>query len=64
MLRECLLAYQELLGRMLAVTINKFYVGLNSEGKVKVWVNDNLAINSVAKGFEEGDSQVYEVYTN
>lgn len=45
-LKECLLAYQELLAKFSAVSISKFYSGLNAEGKLKVWVNDNLSLNT------------------
>ena len=44
-LKECLLAYQELFSKFSAVSISKFYSGLNAEGKLKVWVNDNLSLN-------------------
>lgn len=45
-LKECLLAYQELFNKFSAVSINKFYSGLNAQGKLKVWINDNLAVNN------------------
>ena len=44
-LKECLWAYQELFVRFSAVSISKFYCGLNAQGKLKVWINDDFSVN-------------------
>jgi hypothetical protein len=36
---ECLHAYEELFSKFSAVSINKFLIGLNAQGRLKVWIN-------------------------
>jgi hypothetical protein len=38
-LKECLIGFQELFHKLPAVTVNKFVIGLNQEGKLKIWIN-------------------------